>query len=479
MKKTINIIFAVCILVISDITLISAQESTTLQFMKGMPQSDLQNPALHNDSSKVVIGLPGLSGAYFDFNSPFAVNDVIHKGTGMLADSLVVDIDRFYNKLGNTNPVQQHMNLPLFYLGIRSKKSFYSLGVTFKEIAQFSFEKSLVAFIKDGNDPYLGQNYNLGDLTVNSFGYSEIALGYSNEVIRNKLTIGAKVKALYGNFAAQTERMNVKVETAADGSSLSLKTDMKINLASPLTVEYDQDGYFSGMNSDNIEPTDVIMQTDNFGLAFDLGAVYKVTPKLNLSASIIDIGKISFKNNVDNFTKSSSYNWSGIDFSNSIDKSGENYVNPSDIAEGELDKMESTFKPKKSDFSSNAFDVKIPTKIFIGGTYEINDKFNVGILDRLYKFGNTSTNSVTLSGNAFLGNFFSLTGSYSIIGNSNNNIGLGAAFRLGFMQLYLVSDNLLSLNDPAKAQFVNARFGMNFLFGRKHKPKMVDQPEIQ
>lgn len=479
MKKTIYILFAVCILVISTIAYTSAQESTTLQFMKGMPQSDLLNPALHNDSSKVVIGLPGFSGAYFDFSSPFAVNDVIHKGTGMLADSLVVDIDAFYNALSPTNSVQQHFSMPLFYLGIRGKKSFLSLGITVKEVAQFSFEKSLIAFIKDGNASYMGQNYSLGDLTINSFGYSEIALGYSNEVIKNKLTVGAKVKALYGNFAAQTERMNVKVETAADGSSLNLKTDMKINLSSPLTVEYDQEGYFSGMNSDNIEPKDVAMQTDNFGLAFDLGAVYKISSKMNISASVIDIGKISFKNNVDNFTKSSSYNWTGIDFSNSIDKSGDNYVDPSDLAEDELNKMENSFKPKKSDFSSNAFDVKIPTKIYIGATYDINDKFSVGILDRLYKFGNTSTNSITLSGNALLGNFFSLTGSYSMIGNSNNNVGLGAAFRLGFMQLYLVSDNLLSLNDPAKAQFVNARFGMNFLFGRKHKPKLVDQPEIQ
>lgn len=479
MKKTINILLAVCILVISDIYFISAQESTTLQFMKGMPQSDLQNPALHNDSSKVVIGLPGLSGAYFDFNSPFAINDVIHKGTGMLADSLVVDIDGFYNSLSMTNSVQQHFSLPIFYLGIRGKKSFLSLGITVKEVAQFSFEKSLIAFIKDGNGPYMGQNYSLGDLTVNSFGYTEIAFGYSNEVIRKKLTVGAKVKALYGNFAAQTERMNIKVETAADGSSLKLKTDMKINLSSPLTVEYDQEGYFSGMNSENIEPTDIISQTDNFGFAFDLGAVYKVTPKLNISASVIDIGKISFKNNVDNFSKISNYSWSGIDFSNSIDKSAENYVDPADLADDELKKMENSFKPGKSDFNSNAFDVKIPTKIFIGGTYEINDKFNVGVLDRLYKFGNTSTNSVTFSGNALLGNFFSLTASYSMIGSSNNNVGLGAAFRLGFMQLYVVSDNLLSLNDPAKAQFVNARFGMNFLFGRKHKPKVVDQPEIQ
>ena len=115
----------------------------------------------------------------------------------------------------------------------------------------------------------------------------------------------------------------------------------------------------------------------------------------------------------------------------------------------------------------------------MGGTYQINDKFNIGLLDRLYKYKNISKNTVTLSGNAFLGNFFSLSGSYSMIGNSYNNLGLGMAFRSGFTQLYLVSDNLLALSDPAKAKFVNVRLGMNFLFGRKHKVKTAETSEIQ
>lgn len=168
---------------------IYAQESNTLQFMKGMPQSNLQNPALHNDSSSLVIGFPGLSGLYFDFNSGFAVNDVIHKGTGSLADSLVLDIDGFHNSLKTTNTMEQNFSLPLFYLGIRGKKSFFSLGITEKEQARFAFDKNLVTFLKEGNAPYMGQNFDLGDISMNSYQYLEVALGYSNELIKNKLTV--------------------------------------------------------------------------------------------------------------------------------------------------------------------------------------------------------------------------------------------------------------------------------------------------
>ena len=64
--KNIHIkIVVISLILMVKLSTVSAQESTTLQFMKGMPQSDLLNPALHNDSSKVVIGLPGFSGMGF------------------------------------------------------------------------------------------------------------------------------------------------------------------------------------------------------------------------------------------------------------------------------------------------------------------------------------------------------------------------------------------------------------------------------
>jgi len=291
--KNIHIkIVVISLILMVKLSTVSAQESTTLQFMKGMPQSDLLNPALHNDSSKVVIGLPGFSGMGFDFNSGFAINDLIHKGTGMLADSLVLDMEKFHSKLGATNAIQQSLSLPLFSLGIRIKKSFFSIGITEKEVAQFTFDKSIVTFLKDGNAPYMGQNFDLGSLKLDAFQYREFAFGYSNEVIKNKLTIGAKVKALYGKFALQTERMNIKVNTAADGSSLNLSSDMKINMSLPATLKYDTAGYVSGMNTDNFKASDYLMQKGNFGMAFDLGGVYRLTSKITLSASIVDIGKI-------------------------------------------------------------------------------------------------------------------------------------------------------------------------------------------
>lgn len=469
MKNILSKLGCIIMIVLIGVSFVSAQESTTLHFMKGMPQSDLQNPALHNDSSKVVIGFPGLSGAYFDFNSDFAIDDLIHKGTGSLADSLVLDIDGFHNSLETNNCIQQHVSIPLFFLGIRSKKSFFSIGVTEKTMAQFSFDKNLITFLKDGNAPYMGQDFDLGSLKINANHYREFAFGYSNEVIKNKLTVGAKAKLLYGKMAVQTQQLNLKVETAADGSYLNLRTDMKINVSGPLSVEYDPENYFSDLVTNDIEPDVYLMQKGNTGMAFDLGAVYKLTPRITFSGSIVDLGKISFKTDNINLTHTASYKWEGIDFSKSLDESKSDYVDPADLVDSEMEKLEGTFKIKKSDFSAEAFNMSLPTKIYLGGTFAVSKNFNLGVLDRIYSNAGISRNTLTLSANTLLGNFFSLTGSYSIVGNSYNNLGLGVALRLGCMQLYVVGDNLMAANDPAKAELVSARFGLNFLFGRKHR----------
>lgn len=443
-----------------------AQESQTLMLMKGMPQSAAMNPALHLDSSKMVIGLPGLSGLYVDANSGFALHDLIQKGTGMLADSLVMDIENFHQKLKPTNNIVQNVSIPLFFIGIWDKNSFISFGITENLITRFSFDKRLITFIKDGNAPSVGQNYDLGNLDLDAFHYREMALGYSTQMIKKKLTLGFKAKILYGKSAYQTQWMNQQVETAADGTSIILKSDMNINMSMPVRVEYDEHGYFKTINSYDINAKDYMLEKRNGGMAFDLGAVFKLDPHLTFFGSVTDMGKISFKKDVNNLNYTFSYRWEGVDFSHSVNESQQDYVDPSDLMNNEADKIEAAFKPKESDFSQEDFYMTLPRKIYLGTNYALNDQLNFGVVDRLYKNGDFTQNSLTLSANTLIGNFVSLSGSYSAVGSSSDNLGMGMAIRTGFFQLYAVTDNILAIA-PSRTQYANVRFGVNLLFGRK------------
>lgn len=449
----------------------SAQESTSMYFMKGMPQSTMFNPALHNDSSALVLGLPGLSGVYVGLNSDFALNDLIHYGTGNMSDSLVIDFDGFHDKLKDQNSFRQDFEMSLFYLGFRTKNTFVSFGINEKQSSQTGFGKGFISFLKDGNGALSesGGVQNLGDLTFNAFHYREYALGASRELMNGRLSVGVKMKALYGKFAMQTERLNFQVNTAANGESVEFKTDMDVNFSIPMTPEYDENNFLDGFEDNDFTANDYLLNTDNMGMAFDLGAVYKVTPQITVSASIVDIGKIPFKTSVYNIKHKQTYTWEGLDFSNSLDDTDPNYISADDMMDTEMDKLEAVVKPKKSEISMNAFDMALPTKIYIGGSYTMNDKLNFGLVDRMYMYQGETVNTLTLSANAMLGRFFSVTGSYSAMGGTYDNLGLGMALRLGCFQLYMVNDNLLALADPAKAQLVNVRFGLNILFGRNYQ----------
>ncbi len=63
--------------------------------------------------------------------------------------------------------------------------------------------------------------------------------------------------------------------------------------------------------------------------------------------------------------------------------------------------------------------------------------------------------------------------SYTAINGTYSNIGAGLSFRLTPFQLYVVTDNLLGAFDYKNAQMVNARVGMNLLFGTIKKPSKL------
>ena len=68
--KNIKGFISLIILLVATITT-SAQESMTMHFMKGMLQSNMYNPALHNDSSAVENRAAGFIGRLFGIKQRF------------------------------------------------------------------------------------------------------------------------------------------------------------------------------------------------------------------------------------------------------------------------------------------------------------------------------------------------------------------------------------------------------------------------
>jgi len=93
---------------------------------------------------------------------------------------------------------------------------------------------------------------------------------------------------------------------------------------------------------------------------------------------------------------------------------------------------------------------------------------------RIRMFNSMIHTSLTASANAALSKNFSLSASYSIMESTFDNLGLAAAFRIGKVQLYGVSDNVFAFYHPSSARNANLRFGINFIF--QDEPKKRKAP---
>jgi hypothetical protein len=98
--------------------------------------------------------------------------------------------------------------------------------------------------------------------------------------------------------------------------------------------------------------------------------------------------------------------------------------------------------------------------------------------------------NLTLSANINLGNALSTTVSYTASNHRYDNIGAGLSFRLGWIQIYAVTDRIpLSFNKiisdngkstimvPSSWNSIDFRLGMNLVFGnrnKKEKPAVVE-----
>lgn len=459
--------------------LVSAQKmNNTLYLMQNVPQSNQLNPAIQPEC-KVFLGFPGLSSIYFNYaNNGFTYDDIIKDGTGLQKDSLVVDINSFHDALKSTNRITNQLDYTFFSLGIRAKKMFFTLDVSSKVDTRLGFDKGLVSFFKDGNAAYMGRTANLGAIGLEGTAYNEVALGVSKQVTE-KLTVGIKAKALFGVANMHMDDSDLSVYTSESGDLVQLRSKqlMKVSMPLDITEKADPDGtnYIDDIdiNDDDMDAK-FFSGTNNKGFAFDLGATYKFDEKTTFYASILDIGGIKWNDTYELY-QDATFDWKGGDWSQSGNSNDPNYREIEDVMEDLTDSISDAFRFRDK---TGSYSRALPTKIYLGGSYELNKRINVGAVSRTEIYDGKLRPSLTLSANTRVIRNFSASLSYSMVNSSYNNIGVGVAAKLGPFQLYAVSDNVLAMN-PNTAKTANIRFGMNMMFGCRKKSKKKDVCKIQ
>lgn len=279
----------------------TAQSLNSAYFTDDYKYRHTMNPAFGNEQGYV--SLPALGNINVRTQGNFGYDAIILNnpnpyGNKTLTTFLNPHIDPATALDGfadGNNRVLGNVGITLLSAGFKAWGGYNTIEINSKTNFGVVLPYELFEFAKNtGNN-----NYNIGDISVGAMSYAEIALGHSRQ-LSEKLRAGAKLKVLLGLARADVKMENVQAQLAdanqwlitanatADVSvkGFTYKQETKDYKQKPGSYQYvndvDVDGF--GLNG--------------FGLAVDLGASYKLNDNWSFSAALLDLGFISWSNDM-------------------------------------------------------------------------------------------------------------------------------------------------------------------------------------
>jgi hypothetical protein len=445
-------------------------QPNTLYFLKGIPQTKDLNPARPGIESGFYISLPLFSKIDLSANTNnWSFNDLIHRGTGVMADSMVWDFKKYLGALGKNNFLMESAAWTLFEMGYKKGDNFYAVSWTEREYAEPFFTKNLAELLYYGNDRYLGSTFQSGYFGFGAAHYREFAFTYAKELKKN-IGIGITGKLLFGMAGAKTSGLNFIMGMPKNGNQIDVGATGKALLSAPVDIQLlnNPNGY-QAIAKNTFGTGSYLANFGNPGLAVDLGFTNKISKKLELSVSLIDLGFISWTKDVNAFTENGHFMVRGINLNTTTSTN-----NPPTTTDAQglflafRDSVRNAFYP---DRSTKSFSTLLPVKLYVAAEYKIGDQVTLGGLGRLRMFNNMIHTSLTASVNARFTNKLAVSASYSVMESTYDNLGIAAAYRIGSVQIYAAADNVPSFFQPATARNTNLRVGINLIFNDEVKSR--------
>ena len=460
--------------------MLQAQVPNTMFFMPGVPQSHRINPAIQSGCG-FYLGFPGLAPLRLDVQPGFAYSDIIlphpnYQDSLMTFLHPLADKQAFLDHLPDVTTTHIGAGVSLASLGFRVRKSFISFDYRLRTDGSIFFPKGMFDFLINGAPD--GSTVSLSGLGIDVNVFTEAALGWSRrDFILPGLDIGVRGKALFGLGNISTTQSTLDLTTSMD--VWNLDADVQFNAAAPEFVtflEEFEDGPPVEVDSAYFDqnPIDIVRNTgfsmDQFGMAFDAGINYRPFRSLLISASVLDVGGINWKN-----TSEGSFNWQ-YDFEGVE-------VNPfSGIDTSIISQLKDTLATAISFAPGDPYFSKLNTKLFVGASFYPIDRIGFGLLSRTDFLSNDIIQQFTGTVNMTTGKVINLSLSYSYMLGGYDKIGAGLSLNLAGLNMYLISDNIVSgALRPLNAQEVSLWFGMNIAVGWKRykmdkKAKPIDRP---
>ena len=305
MKHSLSICLLVALATISTLQPVEAQSLSTAYFSDSYLYRHHLNPALTSDVS--YFSLPALGNVSAKFGTNEGVSTFVLPSDGRLVTFMhpsVTPAD-FLSGLSDKVKMQQHLDLTLFSLGVKSRSGYHTFDICLHEQAGLSLPADLFSFMKEMAPD---RDYHFSDVRLLGRAWADVSYGYAF-LVEQRLQLGIKAKVLVGLGLADANIESATAHFGRDVWDMQLKGQLLVGGAKGTAFSIDENGRFDGIDEYKIGVA-------GYGGAFDLGAVYDmddIVRGLKLSASLSDLGFIRWQHCASAANEGEAFSFSGFD----------------------------------------------------------------------------------------------------------------------------------------------------------------------
>lgn len=432
--------FFILFLLLLGASSLFAQFEGGLWFMPELPQANRLNPAFER-SRKLVIALPA---TYFGLaNSAFTVGEVQGANGG-------INLGPVIEGLQPTNYARFWADIQGIALGFQAGKVQFGVGWRVRASAYLRYSDKLAQLFWYGNGPFVDETLQLGpDLHLT--GFHETAVRASLPV-NDKLRVGGALKYLGGLADISTSRNQLSLYTDPEYYQLTAETDYQVDGSVAI------DDWLS-----TIGQPENWAGANNSGWAMDLGLQYEVNDQWSVAASAIDIGTIRWAGDVSNYRSNGDFTYSGLSLSAYSDTSGLDL-------DRLVDSLQSAFDPLET---HEAYATALPTRVMAGVTWNPTTSLRVGAVYEREWYRSQQFDALAIHGGIHWKDVVYGGLTYTFQEVYQDRLGAQIMVRLGPLQAFAMTHNVLTFFRYADAKTASFRWGVNLVFG---KVKKTDVP---
>ncbi|WP_298780609.1 DUF5723 family protein [uncultured Polaribacter sp.] len=438
-----------------------SQNKQVLYDFAGLPQTLLLNPGAETNF-KYHVGIPLLSGVSFDFgSSQFVLSDLFAVDNIDINDKVASVL----NSIDERDYLKINTQIEVLNFGFRlNNKTYLSAGFYEELDAIGYYPKDVLTFLTQGNGDNVFRNINLSEIRYKAELLGVFHLGITKKV-NDKLTFGSRFKIYSSAFNLESKNNTGTFSTIQGTNNIYTQYLNNVDLNFKTAGIIRDDEYIS----DSSIFLNNTLLGGNLGLGLDFGVTYHITPQLQFSGSILDLGYVSYKNDIKNTKVEGDFAFEGLDFPLNNLSSIETWNELTDRFEEEVpvtDDNESyvSWRPTKLNFALKYSFGEKRSEVCYDNSY--NDFFTDAVGVQLYSVFRPLSPQLALTG------FYqkSLTKkihtkiTYTIDDFSYSNLGAGLSAQLGAVNLYGMIDNILEFKDLSSANSISFQMGINLIF---------------